>query len=88
MVHAVPRELVRLDLVWSPLILRQGGHCTAYTARSADGCLARWLLLTEALFIASVIVWLVRTWLRLWPEGFAPRNTTARRRAAARCATS
>ncbi|MFD8022574.1 hypothetical protein ACFV6G_19385 [Streptomyces lavendulae] len=57
-----------LFLVWWPLILRQGGHYTAYTALSADGFLARWLLITATLFIASTIVWLVRTWLRLRPE--------------------
>ncbi|CAM5675209.1 lipoprotein [Streptomyces avidinii] len=56
-----------LFLVWWPLILRQGGHYTAYTALSADGFLARWLLITAALFVASAIVWLVRTWLRLGP---------------------
>ncbi|MFD5935842.1 hypothetical protein [Streptomyces sp. NPDC060333] len=57
-----------LFLVWWPLILRQGGHYTAYTALSADGFLARWLLITAALFLASAIVWLVRTRLRPRPE--------------------
>lgn len=57
-----------LFLVWWPLILRQGGHYTAYTALSADGFLARWLLITAGLFIVSAIVLLVRTWLRLRPE--------------------
>ncbi|WP_329438745.1 hypothetical protein OG906_34290 [Streptomyces sp. NBC_01426] len=57
-----------LFLVWWPLILQQGGHYTAYTALSADGFLARWLLITAGLFIASAIVLLVRTWLRLRPE--------------------
>ncbi|MFJ9338697.1 hypothetical protein ACIRP0_05325 [Streptomyces sp. NPDC101733] len=57
-----------LFLVWWPLILQQGGHYTAYTTLSADGFLARWLLITAALFIASAIVLLVRTWLRLRPE--------------------
>ncbi|WP_327304062.1 hypothetical protein OG730_10870 [Streptomyces sp. NBC_01298] len=54
-----------LFLVWWPLILRQGGHYTASTALSADGFLARWLLITAGLFVASAIVWLVRTWMRL-----------------------
>ncbi|MFF3214414.1 hypothetical protein ACFYYB_27610 [Streptomyces sp. NPDC002886] len=57
-----------LFLVWWPLILQQGGHYTAYTALSADGFLARWLLITAGLFIASAIVWLVRTRLRLRTE--------------------
>ncbi|WP_420717012.1 MULTISPECIES: hypothetical protein [unclassified Streptomyces] len=71
-----------LFLVWWPLILRQGGHYTAYTALSADGFLARWLLITAALFIASAIVLLVRTWLRLRPE-----REEARAQARARKAT-
>ncbi|MFF4498650.1 hypothetical protein [Streptomyces sp. NPDC001546] len=56
-----------LFLVWWPLILQQGGHYNAYTALSADGFLARWLLITAALFIASAVVWLMRTRLRLRP---------------------
>ncbi|GGZ65247.1 hypothetical protein [Streptomyces subrutilus] len=57
-----------LFLVWWPLILRQGGHYTAYTALSADGFLARWLLITAGLFAASALVLIVRTRLRLRPE--------------------
>lgn len=57
-----------LFLVWWPLILQQGGHYSAYTALSADGFLARWLLITAGLLITSAIILLVRTWLRLRPE--------------------
>ncbi|MFB7781111.1 hypothetical protein ACFY0N_36750 [Streptomyces vinaceus] len=57
-----------LFLVWWPLILQQGGHYTASTALSADGFLARWLLITAALFISSAATWLVRSWLRLRPS--------------------
>ncbi|MFK0222339.1 hypothetical protein ACIQWN_29630 [Streptomyces vinaceus] len=57
-----------LFLVWWPLILQKGGHYTAYTALSADGFLARWLLVTAALFAASAATLIVRTWLRLRPE--------------------
>ncbi|WP_328297309.1 MULTISPECIES: hypothetical protein [unclassified Streptomyces] len=54
-----------LFLVWWPLILQKGGHYTASTALSADGFLARWLLITAGLFIASAIVWLALTWRHL-----------------------
>ncbi|MFF4321266.1 hypothetical protein [Streptomyces sp. NPDC001568] len=57
-----------LFLVWWPLILQQGGNYTAYTALSADGFLARWLLITAALFIASAILWLARIRLRPRPD--------------------
>lgn len=57
-----------LFLVWWPLILRQGGQYTADTSLSADVFLPRWLLITAALFLASAIVWTLRTWLRLRPE--------------------
>ncbi|MER8092771.1 hypothetical protein [Streptomyces goshikiensis] len=57
-----------LFLVYWPLILQKGGHYTAYTDLSADGFLARWLLITAGLFLASAILWTVRTWLRLRPE--------------------
>ncbi|MGW5782006.1 hypothetical protein [Streptomyces sp. NPDC003863] len=56
-----------LFLVWWPLILQQGGHYTSYTALSADGFLARWLLITAGLFIASATVLILRTWLRQRP---------------------
>ncbi|MFF3209478.1 hypothetical protein ACFYYB_02335 [Streptomyces sp. NPDC002886] len=63
-----------LFLVWWPLILRKGGHYTAYTALPADGFLARWLLITAALFLGSAVVLLVRTWLRPRPRaGGSPR---------------
>lgn len=62
-----------LFLVWWPLILRRGGHYTAYTALPADGFLARWLLITAGLFIASAIVFVVRTRLRLRRERQAIR---------------
>ncbi|MCY0962844.1 hypothetical protein [Streptomyces sp. H27-H5] len=70
-----------LFLVWWPLILRQGGHYTAYTALSADGFLARWLLITAGLFIASAIVWLLRTWLHLRPVRKKGRAQTRARSA-------
>ncbi|MER7124514.1 hypothetical protein ACFQL8_38915 [Streptomyces goshikiensis] len=57
-----------LFLVYWPLILQKGGHYTAYTDLSADGFLARWLLITAGLFLASAILWAVRTWLLLRPE--------------------
>ncbi|WP_405704149.1 hypothetical protein [Streptomyces sp. NBC_00069] len=53
-----------LLLVWWPLILEQVGHYTAATALPADGFLARWLLITAALFAASAMVLIVRTWGR------------------------
>ncbi|MER5775402.1 hypothetical protein ABT144_14095 [Streptomyces sp. NPDC002039] len=71
-----------LFLVWWPLILQQGGHYTAYTALPADGFLARWLLITAALFIVSAMVWLVRTWLRLRPERKRVRAQAQARRTA------
>ncbi|MFB7979169.1 hypothetical protein [Streptomyces vinaceus] len=71
-----------LFLVWWPLILRQGGHYTAYTALSAEGFLARWLLITAGLFVASAIVLMVGTWLRL-----RPARKEARAQARARKAT-
>ncbi|MGW1771231.1 hypothetical protein [Streptomyces sp. NPDC002104] len=74
-----------LFLVWWPLILQRGGHYTASTGLSADGFLARWLLITAGLFLASALVLLVRTWLRLRPERRAAR--AARARAQARKAT-
>ncbi|MFE6273758.1 hypothetical protein ACFVQ9_33790 [Streptomyces goshikiensis] len=70
-----------LFLVYWPLILRQGGHYTAYTALSADGFLARWLLVTAGLFLVSAIVWTVRTWLRLRPERNGARAQTHARKA-------
>ncbi|MFD8423947.1 hypothetical protein [Streptomyces sp. NPDC059466] len=71
-----------LFLVWWPLILRQGGRYTADTGLSADGFLARWLLVTAGLFLASALVLIVRTWLRLRPE-----RKEIRARARARGAT-
>ncbi|MCJ0872664.1 hypothetical protein [Streptomyces sp. AP-93] len=71
-----------LFLVWWPLILQKIDHYTAYTALSADGFLARWLLITAALFITSAIVLLARTWLRPRPE-----RRDARAQARARKAT-
>ncbi|MFJ3194800.1 hypothetical protein ACIQKE_14095 [Streptomyces griseoviridis] len=71
-----------LFLVWWPLILRQGGHYTAYTALSADGFLTRWLLVTAGLFLASALVLAVRTWLRLRPERKAARARARARKAA------
>ncbi|WP_405442237.1 hypothetical protein [Streptomyces avidinii] len=53
-----------LLLVWWPLILERVGHYTAATALPADGFLARWLLITAALFAASAMVLIVRTWGR------------------------
>ncbi|MFI5763401.1 hypothetical protein ACIA8F_20990 [Streptomyces sp. NPDC051563] len=70
-----------LFLVWWPLILQQGGHYTASTGLSADGFLARWLLITAGLFLASAIVLLVRTWLRLRPERKATRARAQARKA-------
>ncbi|MCX4420285.1 hypothetical protein [Streptomyces mirabilis] len=70
-----------LFLVWWPLILRQGGRYTADTSLSADGFLARWLLITAALFLASAIVLTVRTWLRLRPERKERRAQARARRA-------
>ncbi|MFJ9551420.1 hypothetical protein [Streptomyces erythrochromogenes] len=72
-----------LFLVWWPLILQQGGHYTASTGLPADGFLARWLLITAGLFIASATVLIVRTWLRL-----RPRRKEMRAQARARKATS
>lgn len=57
-----------LFLVWWPLILQKGGHYATYTALSPDGFLAHWLLITAALFTASAVILIVRTWLRLRPE--------------------
>ncbi|WP_406084055.1 hypothetical protein [Streptomyces virginiae] len=51
-----------LLLVWWPLVFRQVGHYTAATALPADGFLGRWLLITAALFAASAVVLVVRTW--------------------------
>ncbi len=51
-----------LLLVWWPLVFRQVGHYTAATALPADGFLGRWLLITAALFAASSLVLVVRTW--------------------------
>ncbi|MGW7314496.1 hypothetical protein [Streptomyces sp. NPDC054854] len=70
-----------LFLVWWPLILGQGGNYTAYTALSADGFLARWLLITAVLLVTSGIVLLVRTWLRLRPERDRARAQARARRA-------
>ncbi|MFG3590545.1 hypothetical protein [Streptomyces sp. NPDC047990] len=70
-----------LFLVWWPLILRQGGHYAADTSLSADGFLARWLLITAALFLASAIVLVVRTRLRLRPEREKNRAQARARRA-------
>ncbi|MEV6678951.1 hypothetical protein AB0N09_19165 [Streptomyces erythrochromogenes] len=72
-----------LFLVWWPLILQHGGHYTASTGLPADGFLARWLLITAGLFIASAAVLIVRTWLRL-----RPRRKEMRAQARARKATS
>lgn len=71
-----------LFLVWWPLILQQGGHYTAYTALSADGFLARWLLITAGLLITSAIILLVRTWLRLRPDREEDRAQARARRTA------
>ncbi|WP_327302138.1 hypothetical protein OG730_00160 [Streptomyces sp. NBC_01298] len=71
-----------LFLVWWPLILRKGGRYTAYTALSADGFLARWLLITAALFAASAVTLIVRTWLRLRPERTRHRAQAQARRTA------
>ncbi|MFF4894838.1 hypothetical protein [Streptomyces sp. NPDC001068] len=70
-----------LLLVWWPLILRQGGRYTADTSLSADGFLARWLLVTAALFLISAIVLIVRTWLRLRPQRRRRRDQARARRA-------
>ncbi|MER7681595.1 hypothetical protein [Streptomyces sp. NPDC096934] len=70
-----------LLLVWWPLILRQGGRYTADTGLSADGFLARWLLITAALYLASALVLIVRTWLRLRPQRRASRTQARARRA-------
>ncbi|GAA2629384.1 MULTISPECIES: hypothetical protein [Streptomyces] len=51
-----------LLLVWWPLVFRQVAHYTAATALPADGFLARWLLITAALFAASAVVLVVRAW--------------------------
>ncbi|MEU9717926.1 hypothetical protein [Streptomyces sp. NPDC047976] len=66
-----------LLLVWWPLVLRQVGHYTAATALPADGFLARWLLITAALFTASAATLLVRTGY----AGRAARRRDARERA-------
>ncbi|WP_328929115.1 hypothetical protein OG429_34170 [Streptomyces sp. NBC_00190] len=50
-----------LLLVWWPLVFRRVGHYTAATALPADGFLARWMLITAALFAASAVVLVVRT---------------------------
>lgn len=70
-----------LLLVWWPLILRQGGRYTADTSLSADGYLARWLLITAALFLTSAIALSVRTWLRLRPQRKERRAQARARRA-------
>ncbi|MFG2480702.1 hypothetical protein [Streptomyces fagopyri] len=70
-----------LFLVWWPLILRQGGKYTADTSLSPDVFLPRWLLITAALFLASAIVLIVRTWLRLRPERKRIRVQARARRA-------
>ncbi|MEX0167998.1 hypothetical protein [Streptomyces sp. LMG1-1-1.1] len=51
-----------LLLVWWPLIFRQVDHFTASTALPADVFLARWLLITAALFATSAAVLLLRMW--------------------------
>ncbi|MFG3196851.1 hypothetical protein ACGFYT_12040 [Streptomyces sp. NPDC048208] len=73
-----------LLLVWWPLIFRQGGRYTADTGLSADGFLARWLLIVAALFLASAVVLVVRTWLRLRPRRKRRRARARARRAARR----
>ncbi|MDX6758704.1 MULTISPECIES: hypothetical protein [Streptomyces] len=68
-----------LLLVWWPLILRRVDHFTSYTGLPADGFLARWLLITAALFGASAVVLLVRMW-----HGTRASRRAARARARAR----
>ncbi|MEU7074051.1 hypothetical protein AB0B30_31980 [Streptomyces narbonensis] len=51
-----------LLLVWWPLILGRVDHYTAYTGLQADGFLARWLLITAALFVVSAAILVVRRW--------------------------
>ncbi|MFJ6783249.1 hypothetical protein [Streptomyces yangpuensis] len=68
-----------LLLVWWPLILRRVDHFTSYTGLPADGFLARWLLITAALFAASAVVLLVRVW-----HGTRASRRAARARARAR----
>ncbi|MEU8936137.1 hypothetical protein AB0D30_40405 [Streptomyces sp. NPDC048409] len=70
-----------LLLVWWPLILHRGGHYTADTSLSADGFLARWLLISAASFLASALIWTVRTWLHLRPQRRARRAQARARRA-------
>ncbi|MFI5867979.1 hypothetical protein [Streptomyces sp. NPDC051546] len=70
-----------LFLVWWPLILQKGGHYTASTGLSADGFLARWLLITAGLLFASAIVLIVRTWLRTRPQRKAARAQAQARKA-------
>ncbi|MDJ0384519.1 hypothetical protein [Streptomyces sp. G-G2] len=70
-----------LFLVWWPLILQRGGHYTASTALVADGFLARWLLITAALFLGSATVLITRIWLRLRPERKEIRAQARARRA-------
>ncbi|WP_432171138.1 hypothetical protein [Streptomyces sp. 1222.5] len=70
-----------LLLVWWPLILRQGGRYTAETSLPADGFLARWFLITAALFLGSAVVLLVRLWLRLRPQRKRRRAQVRARRA-------
>ncbi|MFD9000428.1 hypothetical protein ACFV0T_05500 [Streptomyces sp. NPDC059582] len=70
-----------LFLVWWPLILRQDGHYTPATGLSAEVFLPRWLLITAALFLASALVLIVRTWLRLRPRRKAARAQARARRA-------
>ncbi|MFF9431359.1 hypothetical protein [Streptomyces sp. NPDC014746] len=76
-----------LFLVWWPLILQQGGHYTAATGLSADVFLPRWLLITAGLFLASALLLVVRTWLRLRPQR-KERRARARAQARARKAAS
>ncbi|THA47279.1 hypothetical protein [Streptomyces sp. A1136] len=68
-----------LLLVWWPLILRRVGGFTAATGLSDDGFLARWLLITAVLFVASAAVLIIRT-----RHGTAPARKAARARARAR----
>lgn len=70
-----------LFLVRWPLILPQGGHYAADTHLPADGFLARRLLITAALFLASALVLIARTWLRLQPERKQRRAQARARRA-------
>lgn len=67
-----------LLLVWFPLISGQvAGHYRSATALPADGFLARWLLITAALFAGSALLLLVRS-LRASRRGPLRRATKER----------